>query len=119
MTNITTAQLQPILTAWQAALNQLNSLIVQASVSPPGTQVTGPNGPALSDPAGNQWTMGNATSGGQFSILENGGIPAGGGGGTFLEIDINGVIWANTPSGWYKRITGGWQSMGSIGPVIA
>jgi len=120
MTIITPAQLQPIITAWQAALNQLSALVVQADISPPGTTVTGPNSAAaLSDVSGNLWTMGNATSGGQFSILVNGGVPSGGGGGTYIEIDKDGLIWASTPSGWYKRITNGWQSMGSMGPALS
>ena len=120
MSSITAAQLATPISTIQTGLNQLQALVIQANISPPGTQVTGPNSTAaLSDFAGNQWTMAGAASGGQFIIFENGAVPPGAGLGTYITIDINGVIWSNAPSGWWKRISGGWTGMGSTGPVFA
>lgn len=112
---ITSSQLQPIATAWQSALNTLNALIIANSgASPPGTSITAPTSATLIDAQGGVWSFAGPSIG-YYEILLNG-VSAGGVSNT-LEIDINGVIWADQiGNSWFKWNGATWD--GGAGPVI-
>lgn len=113
---ISVAQLQTIAAQWQAALNQLNSLILTNNTSPPGSTVTGPNSATLTDAQGRTFALAGP-SGGFYSVLVNG---VANGAVQSLTVDINGTMWGLCPSvAWFEWNGAGWANKGSTTPVIS
>lgn len=105
---ITTAQLQPIAVQWQNALNQLNTVIALANVSPSGSTIT-PSGGSLTDINNAVWTFGTTTGAGGYDIMRNG-VDAVGGFGTSLVIDSAHNIWTFTAQNrWFAWNGTGWS----------
>jgi hypothetical protein len=114
MLTITTAQLQPTLTALQSANALLSALILAADTSAPGTTVTGPNSATVTDSQGNTFYLAGP-GGGYFIAMVNG---SANGAVQSLTVDINGSVWGLCPTvAWFQWTATGWVNRGGTAPV--